>query len=40
MLNEPPDGGDMSSQPDEKKPITVEVREEHIYRCDPDSTVN
>ena len=30
----------MSSQLDEKKPITVEVRIEHIYWCDPDSTIN
>ena len=30
----------MSSQPDEKKPITVEVREKHIDGCDPDSTID
>ena len=30
----------MSSQPDEKKPITVEVRVEHIHGCDPDSSMD
>ena len=30
----------MSGQPDGNTAITVEVREEHIYGCDPDSTIN
>ena len=39
-MSKQPDGGDISSQPDEKKPITVEVRGEHIYGCDPDSSMD
>ena len=30
----------MSEQLDGNAAITVEVREEHIYGCDPDSTIN
>ena len=30
----------MSEQLDGNAVITVEVREEHIHGCDPDSTIN
>ena len=30
----------MSEQLDGNTVITVEVREDHIYGCDPDSTIN
>ena len=39
-MSEQPDGEDMSEQLDGNAVITVEVREEHIYGCDPESTVD